>query len=190
MDITNDSFNILAEEVRSCTGCALSQSRVQALPSESQPGARILLIGESPGATEDREGRNFCGPSGRFLNFCLEQAGMSRRDINVSPVLHCHPPGNRNPLPDEAAACLPFLHRHFALMDPAIVVIVGGVAARWVLGESAVGAIAGTWREYRGRPVLVTYHPAAGMRFPAKREAMLRHFRALGDRSRGLGLLR
>lgn len=184
-----DSFTILATEVLTCTMCRLSESRIQALPSESQVAARILLIGESPGATEDRVGRNFCGPSGRFLDRCLESVGLCRRDVNVSPILHCHPSGNRNPLPDEAEACLPYLHRHLALMDPAIILVMGGVAARWFLGEKSITPIAGTWREVDGRPTLVTYHPAAGMRFPLKAAAMQAHFKLLAERARELGIV-
>src|SRR6185437_2199366 len=183
-----DSYGRLAAQIRECGLCRLCESRGQAVPSESQPGARILLIGESPGATEDRVGRNFCGPSGRFLDACLQSAGLSRRDVNVSPILHCHPPGNRNPLPDEAGACLPYLHRHLRLMDPAIIVVIGGVAARWFLGEKSLKSLTGIWREVDGRPLLVTYHPAAGMRYPDKGEAMRRHFSDLAYKAKILGI--
>ena len=187
--ISPDSLDILASEVRACTRCGLSATRMQAVPSEAHLSARILLVGESPGATEDRLGRNFCGLSGKFLDRCLEQAGLSRRDVNVTPILHCHPPGNRNPLPDEANACLTFFHRHFALVDPAIVDVMGGVDARWYLGEKSITSIAGAWRDIEGRPHLFTYHPAAGVRFPAKREAMHAHFKELSERARQIGIL-
>jgi uracil-DNA glycosylase len=179
----------LNEEIKDCESCRLSRSRIQAVPGESQVSARILLIGESPGATEDRLGRNFCGPSGRFLDDCLARVQMSRMDVNVSPILHCHPPRNRNPLPDEVEACLPFLHRRIDLLDPALLVVMGGVAARWFLGESSIGRIAGTWREVQGRLTLMTFHPAAGMRFPVRRDAMRQHFAELSLKARELGLL-
>ncbi|HET6387500.1 MAG TPA: uracil-DNA glycosylase [Armatimonadota bacterium] len=179
-----DSCERLAAEIRGCVKCRLSETRIQAVTGEYQAQARILLLGESPGAAEDRSGRNFCGPSGKFLNRCLSEAGLSRDDVNVAPILHCHPPGNRNPLPDEASSCLPYLHRYIALMDPAILVVMGSVAARWYLGEKSIAPLVGTWREFNGRPTLITYHPAAGMRFPAKGKVMMEHFRMLSSTRR------
>ena len=104
----------VASEVRVCPKCELSRTRTKAVPGEGPPRARIMLIGEGPGWNEDRQGRPFVGNAGQFLNDLLAKAGLKREDVFITNVVKCRPPGNRDPLPDEIAACAPYLERQIA----------------------------------------------------------------------------
>lgn len=174
--MTGDSLAAVTDEIRGCTRCRLALTRTRAVPGEGDPEAALVLVGEAPGATEDACGRPFQGLSGRFLDRELAALGLRRdRGIHLVSVARCRPPGNRDPRPDEAAACAPYLDRQLALIQPRVVLAMGGTAARRLhpRARSRATALGGL----RGDPVrlapdrllLVTYHPAAAMRFPAHR---------------------
>jgi uracil-DNA glycosylase family 4 len=163
----------LRREILACTRCALHAGRQQAVPGEGNPRADVLFVGEAPGATEDRAGRPFVGPSGELLDRILNNAmGLQRSDVFVANVAKCRPPGNRNPEPQEVAACLPYLQRQIDWLQPKVIVCLGRVAAQNLLGvEDAVSRLRGRDLAYRGIPVVVTWHPAYLLREPAaKRE--------------------
>lgn len=174
-----DSLERIAEEVRGCPRCRLSLTRTRAVPGAGRPDADLLLVGEAPGRTEDEAGLPFQGMSGRFLNQSLAGLGLTRDDIFVTSVNKCRPPGNRNPRRDEIAACAPYLDRQMALIEPLVVLAMGGTAAARLHPEAAGTTV--KVAELRGqsfplgpdRALLVTYHPAAAMRFPKQRQPFL-----------------
>jgi uracil-DNA glycosylase len=170
-----DSLAQVADEVRGCLRCRLRETRTAAVPGEGPAGAGLMVVGEAPGATEDRVGRPFQGASGRHLTAALAEAGLPREEVFVTSVCKCRPPGNRDPRPDEVAACAGYLDRQLALVAPRVVLAMGLVAASR-LGLAGRGQ---RLADVRGAPhgptpeqpfvVLATYHPAAAMRFPRLR---------------------
>lgn len=161
------AWDELAGRIRGCTRCAeLAASRTQVVPGVLPAGARLLLVGEAPGATEDSTGVPFAGRAGQLLDGVLESAGLDRSQVGVVNVLRCRPPANRKPSRTEVAACRPWLAAQLALADPELVVTLGGTAAEWFLGRGVrLGASRGVVHEVDGRRVVVTYHPSAALRF-------------------------
>jgi DNA polymerase len=161
------SWEALAAQVRGCTACAeLAATRTQVVPGVRPAGARLLLVGEAPGAQEDQAGLPFVGRAGALLDELLAEAGLDRGDAAVANVLKCRPPGNRRPTRPEVATCRPWLLRQIELADPALVVTLGGTAAEWALGPGVrLGAARGRVHRYEAWPLVVTYHPSAALRF-------------------------
>ncbi len=156
-----------------CKRCRLCQGRTQVVFGVGNPAARVVFVGEGPGADEDRLGEPFVGKAGQLLNAMLPSIGLERADVYIANVVKCRPPGNRDPEPDEVAACLPFLKRQIELIDPAVIVCLGRIAARYLLGTNApISSYRGRWTTWMGRDVLPTFHPAYLLRNPAaKRES-------------------
>jgi DNA polymerase len=126
-----------------------------------------MLIGEGPGAREDATGRPFVGPAGKLLDEILAAIGISRQSVFIANIVKCRPPQNRKPLPDEVAACLPYIHRQIRLIAPKVIVALGGTAAESLLGvRKSIGELRGAVHTLDGIPVIVTYHPAALLRNP------------------------
>ena len=163
----------MARALAPCRRCRLCQRRTQVVFGVGNPRARVVFVGEGPGADEDRIGEPFVGRAGQLLNAMLPSIGLRREDVYIANVVKCRPPGNRDPEPDEAAACLPFLRRQIELIDPAVIVCLGRVAARHLLGTTApISSYRGRWTRWSGRDVLPTFHPAYLLRNPAaKRES-------------------
>jgi DNA polymerase len=166
-----DSLERVAREVRSCAACELCKTRKNAVPGEGVPRPLVMVIGEGPGADEDATGRPFVGPAGQLLDRMLEskgRVGLSRtRNCFIANVVKCRPPGNRDPAPDETAACIPFLVRQINLLSPKIILCVGKVAANRLLGNivpRTIGSLRGQFFEVYGIPMLPTYHPSALLR--------------------------
>lgn len=157
----------LVGRVQTCVACPeLAASRTRVVAGQRPPGARVLLVGEAPGAAEDEQGVPFVGRSGQLLDELLHTAGLARADVAVANVLKCRPPGNRKPRRAEVARCRPWLERQIELADPAVLVALGGTAAEWFFGPGArITALRGEVSAYDGRPLLVTYHPSAAIRF-------------------------
>ncbi|MDT8341825.1 MAG: uracil-DNA glycosylase [Longimicrobiales bacterium] len=151
-----------------CTRCALAGTRTQAVFADGNPGARLVVVGEAPGAEEDRTGLPFVGRAGRLLDLMLASVGLSRADsVYICNVLKCRPPGNRDPLPAEIEACSPFLRRQLELVRPEVLLAVGAFSAKLLTGtESPIGKLRGEVHAYQGIPLVVTYHPAALLRNP------------------------
>lgn len=173
-----DSLELVAAEVSVCTRCRLAESRTNAVPGHGDPLARLMLVGEAPGAREDATGLPFQGLAGRFLDRALAELGVARERVFITSGNKCRPPKNRTPRPDEIAACAGYLDRQLALVGPRVVLAMGGTAAARLHPEAARTVRVG---DLRGIPVplgpdralVVTYHPAAAMRFPAQREPFL-----------------
>lgn len=153
----------VASEVVVCPKCELARTRTRAVPGEGNSAARVMLIGEGPGWHEDQQGRPFVGAAGKFLNELLELAGLKREDVFITNVVKCRPPGNRDPLPDEIAACKPYLDRQIGAIDPDVVVTLGRHSmSRWFPGEK-ISKIHGQPRKDGGRLIVPMYHPAAAL---------------------------
>jgi uracil-DNA glycosylase family 4 len=157
----------IAEEVRQCRQCGLGSSRTNAVPGEGNPNARIMFVGEAPGADEDAQGRPFVGRAGQLLDKVIVACGLKRSDVFIANILKCRPPENRDPRPEEIISCLPYLQRQIEIIDPEIIVALGAHAARTLLNTNkAIGQLRGQFHEYcagLGRPpikVMVTYHTA------------------------------
>ena len=156
----------LAGLARTCTACPeLTATRRQVVPGVVPPGARLLLLGEAPGALEDESGLPFVGRSGQLLDALLAEVGAARADVGVLNTLKCRPPGNRPPTRPETATCRGWTERQLALAAPRVVVALGLSATRWFLGPTSLAAVRGRLHDVAGLRVLPTYHPSAAIRF-------------------------
>ena len=162
------SLDALADAVKRCTRCRLYQTAIQGVPGEGNPNARFVCVGEAPGATEDETGRPFVGAAGQLLTKILAAIELRREDVFICNVIKHRPPGNRNPLPDEIAACSPYLIRQLELIKPAVILALGTFAAQTLLEtKESIGKLRGRVHRYHGIPLVVTYHPAALLRNPS-----------------------
>jgi len=164
----------LAARIRACTRCELHRGRTQAVVGAGVRAADLMVVGEGPGAEEDRRGEAFVGRAGRLLDEMLLAIGCSRTgSVFIANIVKCRPPGNRDPRPEEVAACEGYLRRQIDLVKPRVIAAVGRVAAQNLLGtQERLGAMRGREYEYQGTPVIVTYHPAYLLRSPQdKRKA-------------------
>jgi uracil-DNA glycosylase family 4 len=163
----------MARRLADCRRCRLCQKRTQVVFGVGNPKARVVFIGEGPGADEDRIGEPFVGRAGQLLNVMLPSIGLRREDVYIANIVKCRPPGNRDPATDEAAACMPFLKRQIELINPEVIVLLGRIAARFLLGTTApISSYRGKWTVWHGHAVLPTYHTAYLLRNPAaKRES-------------------
>jgi DNA polymerase len=163
----------LDDEIRACTRCPeLVATRTTVVVGDVPAGARLLVVGEAPGAQEDTSGRPFVGRSGQLLDRLLAEAGLPRDRVAVLNTVKCRPPGNRVPTRAETAGCRPWTELQLAALDPALVVTLGLSAATWFLGRTTLSAVRGRVHEVGGRQVLPTYHPAAALRGGPQGEPM------------------
>jgi DNA polymerase len=181
------SFDELAAVSRGCVACPeLAACRLNVVPGVAPAGARAMFIGEAPGAQEDAEGVPFVGKCGGLLDELLADIeGLSRDSLAVSNVLKCRPPRNRKPRRAEVERCRPWLEQQISLVDPEVIVALGGSATEWFFGPSArIGVLRGSIHSYAGRKLLVTYHPSAAIRFGPRgmpRAALAEDLRRLAD---------
>ena len=176
----------IADIVRACKLCPLCETRTNAVPGEGNPNARLMLVGEGPGESEDLSGRPFIGRAGDLLTKMLEAIQVPRTEAYIANVVKCRPPKNRVPLPDERTACMPYLRRQIELVKPKVLLALGSTASAALLDvKSSLGALRGREHDWNGIPLIVTYHPAALLRNPDwKRPAWddLRTVRKILDR--------
>jgi DNA polymerase len=169
-EIYADSLEQIADEIRACGNCPLVKGRTNAAPGEGVPQPDVLVIGEGPGAEEDAQGRPFVGRAGQLLDRMLESIGLSRTtNCFIANVVKCRPPFNRDPFPEETAACAHFLQRQITLLKPKFILAAGRVAAQTLLETTeSIGRLRGKFTELTvgtmSIPLLVTYHPAALLR--------------------------
>jgi DNA polymerase len=163
----------IRDELGDCCRCRLSESRSNIVFGVGDSGARLLFVGEAPGADEDRKGEPFVGRAGQLLDRMIQALGMEREAVYIANVLKCRPPNNRDPRPDEVETCSPFLWRQIDAIRPTVICALGAHAARSLLGtETAIGSLRGRLQKARGWTVVPTYHPAYLLRSPqAKRLA-------------------
>ena len=179
----------LAREAEGCEKCRLARGRTRVVFGTGDPDADLMFIGEGPGAEEDRQGLPFVGPAGELLDKIIQAIGLRREQVYIANVVKCRPPGNRDPQPDEAAACRPFLRRQIELVRPRVIVALGRVAAQALLGtDLPLGRMRGRWFDVQGVPTMVTYHPAALLRNRAWKRPTWEDMQAVRDRLSGSGV--
>jgi len=169
----------IAGEVSVCTRCVLHATRNKSVPGEGPANAEIMLIGEGPGFNENEQGRPFVGAAGNFLNELLAQAGLQRADVWIGNVVKCRPPGNRDPLPDELAACNEYLERQIAAIDPKIIITLGRFSMGKYMPGVKITQVHGQMKRIGNRFVIAMFHPAAALHQAALKPAILADFAKL-----------
>lgn len=165
-----ETWEQLEEGIRDCKKCKLCQNRTNIVLGTGNRQADIMFIGEGPGADEDREGIPFVGKAGKLMNQAFIGLGMKREEMYIANIVKCRPPGNRNPEPDEVASCMDYLRTQVILVKPKIIVLLGNVALKNILGEEyGITASRGKWVEKKGILYMPTWHPAALLRDESKK---------------------
>jgi len=181
------ALEAIAAEVRACDRCRLSQARTNAVPGEGNPDTEVVFVGEGPGQNEDRQGRPFIGAAGNLLEGLLGMIGWKRDDVFITNVVKCRPPNNRDPEPDEIAACEPYLRRQLEILDPALLVTLGRFSLQMFMPGDRIGRVHGTERAIdpetgaRAATGYALYHPAAALRQGSLKETMQRDMAALPE---------
>ncbi|GAB4214767.1 MAG: uracil-DNA glycosylase [Roseiflexaceae bacterium] len=176
-----EELALIGSEVRACTLCKLHATATKGVPGEGPPDAKIMFIGEAPGFNEDRQGRPFVGAAGQFLEELLALAGLRRQDVYITNVVKHRPPNNRDPEPDEIAACAMYLERQIAAINPRVIVTLGRFSmARWFPGER-ISRIHGQPKRAGGRLIVPMLHPAAALHQPQNRPLIEADFRRLPE---------
>lgn len=172
---------------RECVSCSLRSGCRQVVFGEGNPCARLMLIGEGPGADEDRVGRPFVGSAGKLLDRILDAAGFKRDELYIANVVKCRPPGNRVPSTQEVERCLPHLIKQIELISPAIIVCLGALATRTLIDRDAsITRSRGKWHGIEGRSYMPTFHPAALLRDPNKKRPVWEDFKQVRELYRRL----
>ncbi len=181
-----EALHRLEEEIKRCTRCRLHQTRTQAVPGDGPYDAEIMFIGEAPGYHEDKQGRPFVGAAGQYLNELLEKNGLRREDVYITNIVKCRPPRNRDPLPDEIAACQDYLDRQIELINPRVIVTLGRFAMQHFFPGASISRVHGQPRRLGDRIFFPIFHPAAGLYQPKWQPLLEEDFRKLGDLIRRL----
>jgi len=151
----------IAAEVAKCRKCRLCETRTNTVPGVGNPNARLMFIGEAPGADEDKKGEPFVGRAGQLLTKMISAMGLSRDDVYIANIIKCRPPANRNPEPDEVEMCEPYLIRQIETIKPEVIVALGAVSTNTLLKvDTPISKLRGEFRSYHGTPLLPTFHPA------------------------------
>ncbi|MBS7528332.1 uracil-DNA glycosylase [Fusibacter paucivorans] len=183
MEASSEALTALGNQVLSCEKCALCKGRQNVVFGEGNPNAAIMFIGEGPGEMEDETGRPFVGKSGMLLDKIFEAADIRREDVYIANIVKCRPPGNRNPLPEEREACLPYLRQQTRLIKPKIIVLLGSVAAKALIDpQFKITKQHGQWIERKGFFMIATYHPSALLRNPALKKEAWSDFQIIRDK--------
>jgi uracil-DNA glycosylase family 4 len=171
----------IAAEIHHCALCNLHKGRKKAVPGEGRPDAQVMFIGEAPGREEDEQGRPFVGPAGRYLNALLQRAGLAREQVFIANLVKCRPPGNREPTPNEAAACRPYLDGQIACICPRVICLLGRPATAAFLDPSAtMTRVHGQVFERDGIAYIPMYHPAAALHNQRIGPVLIEDFERLG----------
>jgi len=175
------------EEIRvelvDCRRCGLCSGRRTVVFGTGNPDARLMFVGEGPGVEEDRQGEPFVGAAGKRLNRWIERIGLSRESVYIANIVKCRPPGNRAPLPEEAASCLPFLRRQIRAVRPEVLCTLGAVALNFLLAnDDRITRARGRWRDLDGIPVIPTYHPAYILRNASRESEVFEDFDRIAER--------
>ena len=186
-----DALETLRKDTEGCTLCRLSEGRNRLVFGDGNPWSGILLVGEGPGANEDQQGVPFVGRAGELLDRILGAISLDRGSVYIANVVKCRPPDNRVPAPDEVAACLPILKRQIEIMNPEVIVALGGSAASALLDtRQSIGSLRGALHSYGRAVVMVTYHPAALTRSPALKRPVSEDMKKLAVLMKEKGLPR
>jgi DNA polymerase len=177
----SETLSEVARQVSSCEKCALHFSRKNSVPGEGPAEAEIMLIGEGPGFYENEQGRPFVGAAGKFLDELLQKAGVSRKEVFITNVVKCRPPGNRDPLPEELAACGDYLDRQIEAINPRVIVTLGRFSMARFMPNARISDVHGQARWVKGRLVVAMYHPAAALHQPSLKISVEKDFTHLPD---------
>jgi uracil-DNA glycosylase family 4 len=165
------ALQAIREEIGDCTRCALHKGRNKLVFADGDPNARLMFVGEGPGADEDAQGLPFVGRAGQLLNNMIVAMGLTREQVYIANVVKCRPPQNRTPEPDEANTCVPFLFRQIDVIRPQVLVALGATAATYLLGQrQPLAGLRGRIHAFRGTQLIVTYHPAYLLRDPRQKK--------------------
>ena len=165
-----ETFDDIRQDIGDCLRCPLAEGRTKVVHSEGNREARLMFVGEAPGADEDASGRPFVGRAGQLLNKIIEAIGLKREDVFIGNVNRCRPPQNRAPTPKEAATCKPFLLREIAILKPEVIVVMGNTAMKNLLDtKEGITKLRGNFLDYKGIKVMPTFHPAYLLRDPSKK---------------------
>ena len=181
------SLGALKDALEKFEGCELKRLATNTVFADGNPDGQIMFIGEAPGRDEDREGRPFVGRAGKLLDKMLEALGLDRSKVYITNILPWRPPQNRDPTPEEAATCLPFLRRHIELAQPNVLVLLGAVSARHLLGTTeGIMRTRGRWQvyqtEHQAIPTMPTLHPAYLLRQPSAKRLVWRDLLAVAEK--------
>ena len=177
-----DTWEELEQSIKGCNRCKLYKTRQNIVFGTGNKSARVMFIGEGPGADEDRQGEPFVGRAGKLMNLAFETLGIDRNEVYIANVIKCRPPSNRNPENDEAIACLNYLRNQVILVKPEIIVLLGSVALKNILGqEYGITASRGKWFEKKGIKYMPTWHPAALLRDETKKIDFIKDLKKVVD---------
>jgi len=176
---SEDILKEVAADVAVCTKCNLCKTRTKAVPGEGSVNAKILFIGEGPGFHEDRQARPFVGPAGQFLDELLGSINLKRTDVFITNVVKCRPPGNRDPLPEEIAACDGYLDRQIAALKPQVIVTLGRYSMGKFFSNEKISSIHGRARKKDGYICIAMYHPAAGLHQASLKDVIREDFKKI-----------
>ncbi|MBI2873599.1 MAG: uracil-DNA glycosylase [Firmicutes bacterium] len=180
-DLPGQDLAVWEQETKQCRRCSLRAGCRQVVISDGVP-SRLMLVGEAPGKEEDRLGKPFVGAAGQLLDRILAAVDLSRREVYITNVVKCRPPGNRLPTTEEVRLCMPFLKRQLELIQPAIIVCLGALASQTMIDQSVrITRDRGTWVEKSGARIMPTFHPAALLRDPGKKKPVWEDFKAVRE---------
>lgn len=182
LEKTTETFEDIWTDVGNCTRCPLHQARTHIVHTEGNRRARLMFIGEAPGADEDAQARPFVGRAGQLLTKIIESIGFKREDVLIGNVNRCRPPGNRPPTEEEATTCKPFLLREIAAVQPEVIVVMGNTATRNLLNAKlGITKLRGEFQDYHGVKVMPTFHPAYLLRDPSKKQETWQDLKKVRD---------
>ena len=165
-----DTLESIAAEIAACELCPLAATRKNVVPGQGLLKPDVMFVGEGPGADEDEQGLAFVGRAGQLLTKMINAMGYTREQVFIGNIVKCRPPGNRVPTPEEMEGCIPYLKRQIAVIQPKLIVCLGATAARGLVNETMpIGKARGSWREFEGIPVMLTFHPAYLLRDPRQK---------------------
>ena len=166
-----NALRLIREDIGDCTRCALHKGRNKIVFADGSANARIMFVGEGPGADEDAQGLPFVGRAGQLLNNMIAAMGLKREEVYIANIVKCRPPANRTPEPEEANTCSPFLFRQIDVVRPEVLVALGATAATYLLGQrQPLAGLRGRIHSFRGSKLIVTYHPAFLLRDPRQKK--------------------
>ena len=176
-----DTLLAIRHQIEQCQACPLAAGRLNVVPGEGPADSEIMFIGEGPGFHEDRQGKPFVGPAGNFLDELLGYAGLKRSEVFITNVVKCRPPENRDPQPEELAACQRYLDAQIAAINPRIIVTLGRFSMARFIKDGKISRIHGYPHKVDSRIVVTMYHPAAALHQPALKDALIQDFSRLRD---------
>lgn len=186
--VQQTSWLTLLEQIEACRQCGLVGGIRRKVPGQGNPDARLLIVGEGPGRDEDAQGLAFVGAAGQLLTKMLAAIDLKREDVYIANVVKCRPPGNREPTPEEAALCLPFLRAQTALIRPQVILMLGATALKFLVSPTyRITASRGRWIERKGFWMMPTFHPAALLRDPGKKADVWKDLQMVRDKLAELG---